>query len=209
MNAKYPDLAALILAGGRNTRMGGMEKSRIAVNGTPLVHSIASLLQDLFSEVILVTNRPDLHRDLAGQLIISEDIYRERGPLGGIHTGLARTSKEALFCVACDMPSLDPELIEREIEHFLSLPREQCDALIPRVGELIEPLHAVYRRRLESLAREILLGERGYSVRVLLDKARTCYLDLHAAPEVARAFFNLNTPKDIHLHLDAGRQGGS
>jgi len=202
-NRTLADIAGLILAGGRNTRMGGVDKSRISVGGVPLIHGISDLLKSLFAQVILVTNRPDLHRDLPRGVEIVSDLFRGRGPLGGLHAGLNRTDAEAVFCVACDMPSLSRELIEAQVEQFRGTLGRGCQIMIPRVGELIEPLHGVYLTALEPLVREICAGAGGYSIRVLLGRARTCYWDLEDAPRVRRAFLNLNTPKDLSVHKRA------
>ena len=203
--AKYTSttIAGLVLAGGRNTRMGGKDKSRIPVGGVPLIHHISQLLQDLFAQVILVTNRPDLHRDLPDGVEIVSDQYRGRGPLGGLQAGLRRTEADAVFCLACDMPSLDRRLIRAQAEEFGSFAKKSCQVLIPRVGELIEPLHGIYLKELEPLVREICNGSGSYSIRVLLGRARTCYWDLEDTPRIRSAFFNLNTPKDLSVHLDA------
>jgi molybdopterin-guanine dinucleotide biosynthesis protein A len=205
--ASRPTIAGLILAGGRNTRMGGVEKSRIPVGGSPLVHSIVILLQSLFSEVILVSNQPQLHGDLPERVVLASDLFRGRGPLGGIHAGLARTGAEAVFCVACDMPSLSRDLIEAQIEEFRSAAARGCQVLIPRIGGLIEPLHGLYLKELEPLAREICSGAGGYSIRILLARARTCYWELEDAPRHHRAFSNLNTPKDFRVHLEESGRG--
>ena len=197
-----PTIAGLILAGGLNTRMGGVEKSRIPVGGSPLIHRIVILLQSLFPEVILVSNQPQLHRDLPGGVVLTSDRYRRRGPLGGIHAGLARTGAEAVFCVACDMPSLSRDLILEQIREFRSAAAMGCQVLIPRIGALIEPLHGLYLTELEPLAAEICSGPGGYSIRSLLARARTCYWELEEDPRLSRAFSNLNTPKDFHVHIE-------
>lgn len=201
MACPYSDITGLILAGGRNSRMGGLDKSRIAVNGEPLVRWIADLLGSLFEEIILVTSNQELHRDLAGRLLFAEDIFAGRGPLAGIQAGMARASREVVFCVACDMPGLRRELIERQIEVFRSRIAGRCDVLIPRIGELIEPLHALYRTSLESRARQILSSRAGCSVRALLAAARSCYWELEDTPESRSVFANLNTPKDLRYDL--------
>ena len=196
-------IAGLVLAGGRSTRMGGVDKSRIPVGGAPLIHRISELLQDLFPQVILVTNRPDLHQDLPDGVQIVSDQYRGRGPLGGLHAGLSRSETDAVFCLACDMPSLDRDLIRAQAEQFRRSLERGCQILIPRIGELIEPLHGIYLKTLEPLVREICSGPGGYSIRVLLARARTCYWELEDKPRIRSAFFNLNTPKDLSVHLDA------
>ena len=86
---------------------------------------------------------------------------------------------------------------------FGSCVTQGCEALIPRIGILIEPLHGIYLKELEPLVREICSGPGGFSIRVLLDRARTCYWDLEDTPGNRSAFSNLNTPKDLSVHLDA------
>ena len=183
--------------------MGGKDKSRIPVGGVPLIHRISQLLQDLFAQVILVTNRPELHRDLPPGVEIVSDRYRGRGPLGGLQAGLRRTEADAVFCLACDMPSLDRRLVRAQAGEFQQAVQRGCQVLIPRVGGLIEPLHGIYLKELEPLVREICSGPGGYSIRVLLGLARTCYWDLEDTPRIRSAFSNLNTPKDLSVHLDA------
>ena len=196
-------IEGLVLAGGLNTRMGGVDKSRLWVGGVPLIHSTSQMLQNLFGQVILVTNRPDLHRDLPEGVRIVSDRYRGRGPLGGLHAGLCSTEADAVFCLACDMPSLDRELIQAQAQRFRSRAAKGCEVLIPRIGELIEPLHGIYLKALEPMVRGICSGPEGYSIRVLLGQARTCYWDLGDTSRNRSAFFNLNTPKDLDVHLDA------
>ena len=57
--------------------------------------------------------------------------------------------------------------------------------------------------KVKPLGREIFSGPGGDSIRVLLGRARTCYWDLEDTPRIRSAFFNLNTPKDFSVHLDA------
>jgi molybdopterin-guanine dinucleotide biosynthesis protein A len=183
--------------------MGGVDKSRISMRGVPLVRSISELLLSLFDQVILVTNRPESHRDLPGEVDIISDQFRGRGPLGGLHAGLRLSEAQAVFCVAGDMPSLNRELIETQVERFGRTVSLGCEILIPRTGDLIEPLHGIYMTSLEPMVRGICEGPRGYSIRVLLSRARTCYWDLEDTPRTRSAFFNLNTPKDLSVHFEA------
>jgi len=168
-----------------------------------VVRRVLSLLAELFGEQVLVTNNPADYEDLrparAGlpALVLTEDHFKGRGPLGGLHAGLHAASRPAVFCVACDMPFLDRALITRQVECFLG-GTPACEALVPRVGQLIEPLHAVYARSLAAAAERILAAaDGGRSVRVLLEQARTAYWDLEDTAACRCAFFNINTPKDL------------
>ncbi len=196
----FTDLSAAILAGGKGRRMGGRRKGLIPVEGEPLLRRIALLLQGLFAEVLLVAAPEDGSGEdvLPAGVIVTSDRFPGRGPLAGIHAALESASHAGVFCVACDMPFLDRRLIVREAELFRAC---GCEALVPRVGELIEPLHALYGASLLGRAEAILAGSGdgpgGYSVRALLAQARLRYLDLEDGPRSRRAFLNLNTPRDL------------
>jgi molybdopterin-guanine dinucleotide biosynthesis protein A len=209
MSQRYRDIAGCVLAGGRNSRMGGTDKCLMMVEGVPLIQRVFSVLGEVFEELLLVTDaraggsspRHLRYGELPGCVQVREDLYQGRGPLGGIHAALSACTGSAMFCVACDMPHLEAGLIRRQVESFRAL---ECDALVPRTGELIEPLHALYRKSLEREAARILARGGGYSVRLLLAAADTRYMELCSEAELQVCFTNLNTPGDFHL-LREGR----
>jgi molybdopterin-guanine dinucleotide biosynthesis protein A len=188
------ELSAVVLAGGRNSRMGGLDKGRIPFRGVPLALRTVRLLAGIFEEVVLVTNSAEGYPGLPAGVLLTGDLFPGRGPLAGIHAGLARSSRQAAFCVACDMPFLSAGLIRRLTGRFREL---DCDVLLPRVGALVEPLHALYHRRLLAAMERLLADGQGNSVRRLFAEARTEYLELPDTTEVRRTFTNLNTPEDV------------
>jgi molybdopterin-guanine dinucleotide biosynthesis protein A len=188
------ELSAVVLAGGRNSRMGGLDKGRIPFRGVPLALRTVRLLAGIFEEVVLVTNSAEGYPGLPDGVLLTGDLFSGRGPLAGIHAGLARSSRQAAFCVACDMPFLSAGLIRRLTDRFREL---DCDVLLPRVGVLVEPLHALYHRRLLAAMERLLADGQGNSVRRLFAEARTEYLELPDTTEVRRTFTNLNTPEDV------------
>jgi molybdopterin-guanine dinucleotide biosynthesis protein A len=194
VSASEGRLSAVVLAGGRNVRMGGLDKGLVPFQGVPLAVRALRLLAPLFGEVILVTNQPEQYGPLAGSAVLAGDLIAGRGPLGGIHAGLARASGQAAFCLACDMPFLSADFVRRQVEAYLS---KDCDILLPRVRGEIEPLHGIYRKTLLLEIERILTDGQGYSIRRLLPRARTEYLDLEASPEVLRMFTNINEPGDL------------
>ncbi len=188
------ELSGVVLAGGRNSRMGGLDKGRIRFRGLPLALRTVSLLAGIFEEVVLVTNSAEDYPGLPPGVLLAGDRFPGQGPLAGIHAGLARSSRPAAFCVACDMPFLSAGLIRRLARRFREL---DCDLLLPRVGEEVEPLHALYHRRLLGQMERLLSDGQGNSVRRLFPAARTAYLQLPDTAAVRRIFTNLNTPEDV------------
>lgn len=189
-------LSAVVLAGGRNVRMGGRDKGLVEFRGAPLAAGVLRLLEPLFEEVILVTNRPEPYRLLAGSAVLTADRIAGCGPLGGIHAGLHRAGHEAAFCLACDMPCLSADFIRRQAEAYLE---QDCEILIPRVAGRIEPLHAIYRKSLLARIEGLLTDGEGCSIRRLLPLARTEYLELEETPEVLKMFTNINEPGDLDV----------
>jgi len=188
------DLSAVVLAGGRNSRMGGVDKGRIPFKGLPLALRAVRLLAGIFEEVVLVTNSAEGYPGLPAGVLLTGDLFPGRGPLAGIHAGLARSSRQAAFCAACDMPFLSAGLIRRLARRFREL---GCDVLLPRVGGEIEPLHALYHRRLLAQMERLLADGQGNSIRRLFPVVRTEYLELADSARIRRIFTNLNTPEDI------------
>lgn len=191
-------LSALVLAGGKNTRMGGLDKGRIEFQGVPLAVRAVRLLAGLFREVILVTNQTEAYAELSDSALLAADLYQGCGPLGGLHAGLLASGRPAALCLACDLPNLSAKFIRRQADLFLEL---DCDVLLPRVRGEIEPLHAIYRKSLLGHIERILNDGQGYSIRRLFPLVRTEYLDLEDKPEVLRMFTNINLPEDLEaLH---------
>jgi len=107
---------------------------------------------------------------------------------------LSRSSREAAFCVACDMPFLSADLIRALVRRYRE---EGCDVLLPRVGGQIEPLHAVYRRSLLPAIERFLSDGEGNSIRRLYPAVRTAYFELEDTAATRAAFTNINTPEDV------------
>ncbi|MDP2929111.1 MAG: molybdenum cofactor guanylyltransferase [Candidatus Omnitrophota bacterium] len=188
------EIAAGILAGGKNSRMFGRDKSFIGIKGTSIIERTIRLFEEIFGEIILVTNSPGDYKDYAGRVIMVEDEIKDSGPLGGIHAGLSRTSKESVFFVACDMPFLHNDLICRQLDYFNKI---ECDCLVPKIGNLVEPLHAIYKMKLKGGISDLLKYRNDLSIRSFLKTIRTSYFDLTPSLINQRIFQNLNTPDDL------------
>jgi len=191
-------LGAAILAGGRNARMGGRNKAFLRVDDRPLLHITLETLWELFDDIILVTNNPDDFRPYRNDCRIVTDRIAPIGPLGGILTALTETSADGVFIVACDMPFIDADLIKILLEHFQ---RQDCDVILPRVGSVIQPLHAVYARSLEQPLDRYLHSCTNHAIRNFLNEVNARYLDLEDSRYTRHIFHNVNTPEDLRQIL--------
>jgi FdhD protein len=204
---KVKGVTGVILAGGGSSRMGS-NKALLLHHGGRIIEGIYRTLAELFEEVIVVTNTPELYQFLPCRKV--PDIYPGKGVVAGIHAGLSQSSEDAVFVVACDMPQLQGELIR----HLTTL-AEGVDVVMPLSPGGYEPLHAIYGKGCLP-ALEELLQTGDQRVISLLPRVNVREVP---AEEVALfdqgfdSFANINTPDDYYRLRNGGKetvgQGGT
>lgn len=184
-------MTGIVLAGGESRRMGA-DKSFIRIAGMPMVAHVINALRMAVDTVIVVTNRPEAYAPY--DVEVATDAYNRRSSLIGVYSGLLRSRDEYNFIVACDMPFLNPGLVR----HMCGLAAGEYDAVLPRIGELTEPLHAVYRRTLLPEIRDRI--ERGrLRISGIFTGKRIRYVteeEIDRFDPRRRSFVNLNTPQE-------------
>ena len=100
MPLNYENCEAVILAGGQSKRMGSC-KALLTRNDEPMIRNIYDQLS-AFGSCCLSANDPMLNDCL--EIPVVRDVFKQCGPLGGIHAALKQTKKDAIFIVACDLP---------------------------------------------------------------------------------------------------------
>lgn len=188
-------ISCIVLAGGKGLRLG-RDKLQEVIGGRSLLQWVISGLSCFNTDIIVVTSRG---RDLPlpsgyPALHIAYDIYPNRGALGGIYTGLKVSASEYNIVVAGDIPFLNQALLQ----HMAGL-APGFDLVIPRLGGMLEPLHAVYTKScLAPIERQLGRGE--LRISALLDSVKVRYLE---SDEIDRfdpkhlSFFNINTEADL------------
>jgi len=199
LKKKVSDIAAAVLAGGMNSRMAGQNKCFIEIYGKPIISRTVELLGGIFEEVILATNSPQEYKSYKKTVVMVGDIIKGAGPLSGIHSVLSVAKEEAVFFVACDMPFLHNEMIRRQLEYFKT---KNCGALVPKVGNFIEPLHAIYKNNLAVDIRRFVKEGSNYSIRSFLKTVNVCYWHLEENPFHRNIFKNINTEEDARAVRD-------
>jgi len=192
MQAPTPNVAGVLLAGGRATRMGGRNKAFAAVGGESIAGRTVRVLQDVFPQVIIATNAPRDFDRFGVELVA--DRYPGSGPLAGIHAALEVTRHPHAFVVACDMPGLDAGVIRLLLDRIGS-----ADAIVPRWDGDIEPLHAVYAARCLPVIEGCLAAGR-VAMREFLPRIVVDYVsegELRAVSAAAASFTNVNTPEEL------------
>ena len=106
--------SAAILAGGQARRFGGRDKSRLVVEGRPIIVRQLEVLQRVAHDIFIVGPRADRFADLG--LPVYADLIPGHGALGGLYTALEVARNDAVLVVACDLPFLDAGLLARLVE---------------------------------------------------------------------------------------------
>lgn len=185
-------MTGIILAGGKNSRMG-TNKAFLKIDGIRLIDNILAVYQKIFSEIIIVTNDPLSYTEFSETLIIT-DIYKEKGALGGIYTGLFYATYDYSFVAACDMPFLNEDFII-----YLTGQVGKHDIIVPELSEGFQPLHAIYSRNCLSHIKKLLSADKlkiaGFYKEVRLlsipeEKIKPFDKD-------GRLFLNINTQEDL------------
>lgn len=173
-------ISALILAGGKATRLGGIAKHEIVVEGETIFARQVRVLAPRVTEIMVSGTTIDGYRTVV-------DAVANVGPLAGIAAGLAACRTDWLLIVAGDMPFIDAVLIDTMIA------AAGDDAVGVRSGGLPEPLLCVLHRRvLPVLERRIAAGRYKASGLLTDEGLRVAWVD--ADPQAVR---NLNSPDDL------------
>ena len=185
-------VTGVIQAGGKSTRMGGEPKALLELGGRRIIERVLDAVRPVVDDVLIVTNTPDLYDFLGVPMV--PDVYPDHGSLGGIFSGLASAGGEAAFTVACDMPFLHPDVARLVVGRA-----GEGDVVIPRVGEQLETMHALYAKaclpHIEARLKAGRLKIVGFFDDVRVVEIPEADVARHRAPDVV--FMNVNTPDEL------------
>lgn len=190
-----PDATAVVLAGGKSSRMG-RPKALLLFDNEPLIVHIVRSLNRIFGETVVVAAPQQELPSLPCKLARDEVAYQ--GPVGGIYYGLKAVSGHFSFVTSCDVAFLNTALISHLISQI-----SEYDVVVPHWQDRFQPLHAVYRRSVLPLLKEQLDQEELRPV-YLFDKVRTCKVgedELRRFDPQGLSFLNMNTPADYEQAL--------
>jgi molybdopterin-guanine dinucleotide biosynthesis protein A len=197
--------SAIILVGGEAKRANGREKYFFMYEGKTFIERLIGTLEHEVDEIILVAKDPEQCKrfdHLTGVRCIT-DIRPGIGPIGGLHAGAKAAHGDTVFVSACDMPCIDAGVV-----HYLFESLGDADAVIPSWNyDMIEPLHAVYRR---SVLLSYLEDHVSYSLRPMIRSINTRYVsveDLRRFDPELKTFTNINKVEDLE-QMNAGSAPG-
>lgn len=187
------DISGVILAGGDNKRFNGITKSNLVVEGEIIISRMLEVISSIFDEIIIVTNTPEEFTPYTRYAIVS-DLFKNTGPLAGIHAAIKASNKKAVFVFAGDMPYLDRDLIMNQIDLYR---KSGSRILVPKIANFIEPLHAIYNNSVLNEIESFLTENSNRAVWRFLIMAGADYTQMDETTRSKKAFLNINSPSDI------------
>jgi molybdopterin-guanine dinucleotide biosynthesis protein A len=195
MTISQDQISAVILAGGRGTRMGGADKGLQNFRGMPMAMFTLMRLMPQVSEVMINANRNLSAYESFGVPVWPDSMSDYAGPLAGILTALERCETDYLVTVPCDTPLFPQDLVPR-----LAAALEEQDAEIAMAsapeedGQMrAQPVFSLLKRELmESLVRFTQGG--GRKIDAWTGQHRTVLVPFADAG----AFRNANTLAELH-----------
>ncbi len=183
-----PDVAIVILAGGRATRFPG--KLETTIGTEPMLARVYRQFRDAGPVLIAGRGTFSSRLDALLECPIVVDRWPDRGPLGGLLSAALHCDAARIFAVAGDAPLVSPEVLDALLERWES----GDEAAVPVHDGYLEPLAALYERG--ALLREALVCLRGRepSMHALLAR-----LNARRVPMSEKFFVNVNTADDVPL----------
>jgi len=193
------DMTGLVLAGGRGSRMGGVDKGLQLFHGTPLALHTLRRLQSQVSVILINANRNLPTYASYGVPVWPDALADYPGPLAGFLAGLEHCATTYLITVPCDTPRFPTDLASRL---HAALTAQQVDiamALAPEEdGQLRkQPVFCLLRQSLKGSLMAFIQGG-GRKIDAWTAQHKTVVVPFNQPQDDPRAFFNANTLAELH-----------
>jgi molybdenum cofactor guanylyltransferase len=192
------EASAIVLAGGRSARMRE-PKAALRFGSATLLERVVTELKSAFEDIVIVTAPSgDLPMTGGSGIKVVRDEREYRGPVGAIARGLDAARHDIAFGCSCDLPMLSARVAAEMVERL-----GEYDAVIAEIGGILQPLHAVYRRRCAAALRAMeARGEaRLHAISAEVRTRRLSEADMRAIDPELASFININSPADYRRAL--------
>ena len=182
-----------ITAGGKATRMGGAIKAFVLIDGEKIIDRNIRTIKPAFQNISIISNSPSSFDEYQKQgFIIIQDVYKNIGPLAGLHTALANTKADAVFLMASDMPYVDIKLINEMIDVFQ---KNDSEVLIPQYNDRLEPLFAIYSKNILNKLELFINNVESRAMHKFIGSLNITKFELNEGS--IKSLYNLNNFSDI------------
>ncbi len=200
------DITGIVLAGGRGTRMGGVEKGLQLIGDTPLALNALQRLQPQVGPVMINANRDVLSYEFFGAPVLPDALpagacFREpayAGPLAGMLAGLTHCTTPWLLAVPCDTPLFPLDLAGRMAQAAVLGNADVAIASAPDESGVLrpQPVFCLIKASLKDSLAQFIAGG-GSKVGAWTQSERSVMVPFGPPRDDARAFFNANTAEEL------------
>ena len=170
----------------------GIDKGLVQFREQPMITRSIKVASEVSDEILIIANKQGYEQ--FGYPVYG-DIYKNKGPLGGIHSGLTHSGTNHNLVLACDLPMLTVNFLKYLIDRCL----DDDLMVVPRHGGQLEPLCAIYHRDCLPLI-ENALASGDLSLHGFLDYNRPKFIDIdnNLPCYSPYLFLNVNTVEDLN-----------
>ena len=173
----------------------GEDKRFLTVGEETLLTRTTSVMAQLFPEVLVIIAQDSSPLTVSG-CMVHRDLIADCGSLGGLYTGLAKATGQRAFVVACDMPFLNPGMIQWFVDRDPT-----ADIVMARLPTGLQPLHALYSKRTLPVL-ERMVATHALKIQQIASESslRTTFVSPAEWGErdaLAQSFQNVNTPAEL------------
>ncbi len=191
------DVTAVVLAGGRGSRMDGKDKGLVELAGRRLIEHVIDAIEPQVNTVIVNANRNRSRYLHFGYPVIADDLDGYQGPLAGFYVALANATTSHVITLPCDGPLVPDDLVSRMIS---SLTDRNADIAVAHDGTRMQPVYALMPTSLGASLKAFLdAGER--KIDIWYRRHRIALTDFSDRPDTFR---NINTDEQRTLFQKQG-----
>lgn len=185
-------ISALILAGGRSSRMEGQDKGLIKLLNRPMISYVIERLTAQVGQILISANRHIEDYQQFGYEVLTDDYDDYRGPIAGMARGLTQSNSNYLLTVPCDGPLLPLDIASRMLDFAV---QNKAPAVLVFDGQYKQPTYNLIHKDLLNALNQSLANNEHKLGKWLMDNGA---LKLDFSDQKS-AFLNVNTLEDLKL----------
>jgi len=183
------EVTAVILAGGRGRRMGGLDKGLVNLEERPLIAHVLNAIAPQAGSVLINANRNAEKYQEFGYQIVSDTLDDYQGPLAGFASAMAAASTPYIVTLPCDGPLVPTDYVQRMIN---AMEMSENEIAVAHDGDRMQPVYALLPVGLMSDL-EAFLAQGDRKIDLWYSRHHVALADFSDCPN---AFRNINTPED-------------
>ncbi len=143
MNINKQHITAVILAGGRGSRLGGQDKGLVKFDNKPLIEHILERIKPQVDAIIINANRNLKAYENYGNPVINDLLTGYQGPLAGFISAMAIAKTSHILTLPCDGPMLPLDLVDRMLKTHETLAKSDKTIIVAHDGARPQNVHAL------------------------------------------------------------------